>query len=62
MTVEMNKAEPFDMCEDYYEKLEPKTVNLKFTARELALLYFTGDTKAGTFTTYKILKVGKKQQ
>lgn len=60
MTVEMSKVDPFDICEDYYEKLKSKNVNLKFTARKLGLFYFTSEAKAGTFTVYKILTVGKK--
>jgi 2'-5' RNA ligase len=58
LTIELGSVEAEDVYGRYYEELDDKRVNLKFTAREIALFYYAGDPGAGSFMTYKVLGLG----
>ncbi len=62
LTIELGSIEAEDVCKRYYEELGSKSVNLKFTAREIALFYYDGDPGAGSFMTYKILELGNSRR
>ena len=61
LTIELGSVEAEDVYGRYYEELDDKRVNLKFTAREIALFYYTGDPSAGSYMTYKVLELGGSQ-
>lgn len=61
LTIELCSIDAEDVCKRYYEELGNKRVNLKFTAREIALFYYDGDPGAGSFMTYKILELGNRR-
>ncbi len=57
LTIELGKVEEEDAFKRYYDEMETKQVDLRFTAREIALFYYD-DMKAGSYMTYKILGLG----
>jgi len=61
LTVELGKVEGEDVYKRYYDEISDKRVNLKFTAREIALFYYD-DLKVGSYMTYKVLGLGDDQQ
>lgn len=55
LTIEMGKVEGANGFKEYYDSLPDHNLNLKFTARELALFYYAeSPIAAGSFTTYRI--------
>jgi 2'-5' RNA ligase len=58
LTVELGKVEGEDVYKRYYDEMSDKQVNLRFTAREIALFYYDG-IQAGSYTTYKVLGLGR---
>jgi 2'-5' RNA ligase len=61
LTVELGKVEGEDVYKCYYDQMSDKRVNLKFTAREIALFYYD-DLKVGSYMTYKVLELGSDQR
>jgi 2'-5' RNA ligase len=62
LTIELGKVEGEDVYERYYNEMRDKRVNLRFTARDIALFCYGGGTGAGSFMTYKVLGLGDKQR
>ena len=60
VTIEVGKVEGEDIYKRYYEELQDRKVNLRFTAKDIALFYYTGGTRAGSFVNYKTVGVGRK--
>ena len=58
LTIEVGKVEGEDVYKSYYDEMSDKQVNLRFTAREIALFYYDG-IQAGSYTTYKVLGLGR---
>jgi 2'-5' RNA ligase len=61
LTIELGKVEGADVFKHYYDELETTRVDLSFTAREVALFYYSG-IEPGTYTTYKVLGLGSEQR
>jgi 2'-5' RNA ligase len=61
LTIELGKVKGEDVYKRYYDEMSDKRVNLKFTAREIALFYYDG-IQAGSYTTYKVLGLGDNRQ
>jgi len=62
LTIELGKVKGEDVYKRYYEEMSNKRVNLKFTARDIALFYYCGDKGAGSFMTYKVLGLGSERR
>ena len=53
MTIELGKVEDQNPYRDYFERLESRTVNLAYQAKEIALFYYPGNQES--FICYKVL-------
>jgi 2'-5' RNA ligase len=53
MTIEMGKVEGQNPYQNYFERLETKTVNLTYQVKEIALFYYPGNQNS--FICYKVL-------
>ncbi|MBC8490138.1 MAG: 2'-5' RNA ligase family protein [Ignavibacteria bacterium] len=61
LTIEVGKVEVVDVFRNYYKELSSNKINLKFTARKIALFYYDGEPIPGSFTTYKVLELGSRR-
>lgn len=59
LTIELGKVEGEDVFKRYYDEMSVKQVDLRFTARDIALFYYS-DLAVGAYTTYKVLGLGGK--
>jgi len=57
LTIELGKVEGEDVFKRYYDEMESRQVDLRFTAREIALFYYD-EPKAGAYMTYRVLGLG----
>ena len=60
LTIELGKVDGEDVYKRYHEEMRDKTVNLRFTARYIALAYSPGEGVAGSFMIYKVLALAGK--
>jgi len=59
MTIEMGKVEQQNPFRNYFERLESRTINLAYQAKEIALFYYPDHQR--TFICYKVLPLTGKR-
>jgi 2'-5' RNA ligase len=59
MTIELGKVEHQNPYRDYFERLESRTVNLAYQAKEIALFYYPSYQQS--FICYKVMPLTGKE-
>ncbi len=54
LTIEAGKGGAADALKRYYEHMGDHALDLRFTARKMALFFYDGEPQAGSFMTYRI--------
>jgi hypothetical protein len=58
LTIELGKVGVINPFKEYYESLPEKSLELSFTAEQLAVFIYTGRTiEPGSFICYKVLSL-----
>ena len=59
LTIELRKIEGENVYKDYFDNLENKKVNLGYSAKDIALFYYSDESfRIGSFMTYEVLPLG----
>jgi 2'-5' RNA ligase len=58
LTIELGQVAGEDVYKRYLDSLPDKNVALRCIARELALFYYAGEARPGSFITYKVSSLG----
>jgi hypothetical protein len=59
LTIELGQIAEADVYQQYFDSLPDKQVALRCTARELALFYYAGEARPGSFMVYRVLPLGR---
>jgi 2'-5' RNA ligase len=58
LTIELGQVAGTDVFKQYFDSLPDQRVALHCTVRELALFYYAGEPRPGSFIVYKVLPLG----